>query len=336
MEEFLEDGDTKGRFYNDFERVLAERNPGQTVATFEKRLADFDYTALEEFKRIHLEVTTATFAYDKADLLSILMSILSSKGFKERFLGILVLFDEFGDTMERGNMSPKAFQQFAQLCAETPSDCAPIAFVGTAHKPLTDYAKAYNATEFRTASDRIEQVSLTPDGVEDIIAAIVVPQKESTLWQQKIATCAQIFDEMLPECKRLGLFTWLKAPQLREAIIENIYPMHPLATYALLQLARDVASNNRSIFTFFSEEPGQNAAPGSYGHYIATTPIEIGGRLNLYTADLLFDYFSTSLQSDNKELRDIIREYIRNYESSVREQKRVAAIDASNQLQYLE
>src|SRR5260370_41369017 len=112
--------------------------------------------------------------------------------------------------------------------------------------------------------------------------------------------------------------------------------MHPMATFALLQLARDVASNNRSILNFFSEEHDPNAAPGSYGHYIATTPVETGGKLNLYTADLLFDYFGTKLQSDNRELRDIIREYIRNYESSVREQKRVAAIDASNQLQYLD
>ncbi len=75
---FTEAGDLKGRFYTDFERVLAERNPGQTSTSFEKRLANFDYTALEEFKRIHQEITTAPFVYDKSDLISILRSTLSS------------------------------------------------------------------------------------------------------------------------------------------------------------------------------------------------------------------------------------------------------------------
>lgn len=332
---FAEAGDPKGHFYRDFEQVLMEHHPEYTLPSFDKRLATFDYATLEVFKRIHQDVTTAPFAYDKADLLAILTSILSSKAFKGRFQGILVLFDEFGDTMERGSMSPKMFQQFAQLCAETPSNCAPIAFVGTSHKPLAEYAKAYNTIEFRTASDRIEQVPLSPNGVEDIVAAIVVPKKGSTLWQQKIAS-RQTFDEMLSDCKRLNLFNWLKTPKIRETIIENMYPMHPMATFALLQLVRDVASNNRTIFTFFSGEQGIDAELGSYGHYIATTPIETGGKLNLYTADRLFDYFGSRLQADNKELRETVRNNVRDYESSVREQKRVAAADASSQLQYQE
>ncbi len=332
---FAEVGDSKGHFYGDFERVLREHHPEYTLASFDKRLATFDYETLEAFKRIHQDVTTAPFAYDKADLLAILTSILGSKAFKDRFLGILVLFDEFGDTMERGNMSPKMFQQFAQLCAETPSNCAPIAFVGTSHKPLSEYAKAYNAIEFRTASDRIEQVPLSPNGVEDIVAAIVVPKKESMLWQQQIAS-RQTFDDMLSDCKRLNLFNWLKTPKIRETIIENMYPMHPMATFALLQLVRDVASNNRTIFTFFSDESGIDAEPGSYGHYIATTPIETGGKLNLYTANRLFDYFGSRLQADNKELRETVRNYVKDYESSMREQKRVAAADASSRLQYQE
>ena len=146
-------GDVKGRFYNEFEQVLLERNPSQTLARFKQRLENFEASVLDEFKHIHAEITTAVFSYDKADLLSILKTTLASEAFKQRFAGLLVLFDEFGDAMERGNMNPKAFQQFAQFCAETPSACAPIVFVGTAHKSLMYYAKSYNTMEFRTASD---------------------------------------------------------------------------------------------------------------------------------------------------------------------------------------
>ncbi|MDP9315048.1 MAG: hypothetical protein M3R24_29965 [Chloroflexota bacterium] len=327
---------TRGNFFPEFESALQELSPPQTVGNFKKRLRVFDFTALDDFKRIHHNLTTAPFTYDKSDLISIITSTLASDKFKERFMGILVLFDEFGDTMERGNLSPKMFQQFAQLAAETPTGCAKLIFVGTAHKGLTDYAKAYSTQDFRTASDRVEEVPLTPDGVEDIIAAIVSPVKTSPLWQEKVATKSSVFDSFLPDCKRLDLFNWLTGPKMRKNIIENIFPMHPMATAALLQLAKDVASNNRSVFTFFSGDLGGDDTPGSYGDFVATTSIETNGKLNLYTADKLYDYFADTLSSDNRELRDTIREIIKDYENTRRELNRVASQDMDAKIALLD
>lgn len=318
------DGDGRGRFMEEFRAALENLSPRQTIPAFKKRLKDFDFAALEDFRRIHKNITTADFTYDKSDLVDILTETLASEKFKERYLGLLVLFDEFGDTMERGNLSPKMFQKFAQLAAETPSNCARLIFVGTAHKALTDYAKAYNSIDFRTASDRIKEVELTPNGVEDIISAILKINKEHPEWQ-KVQARASVFDGLLSDCKRLNLFSWLKSPQIRQNIIENIYPMHPMATYALLQLARDIASNNRSVFTFFAGDLGGESAPGSYGDFIATQPVETGSKLSLYTADRLFDYFSSALSADNRELRETLRDLVKDYESSLRELNRLAA-----------
>lgn len=319
------------RFRDDFECELTETNAGLTVAQFKKKLGAFDYQALEEFKRIHQKVTTAPFTYDKSNLIDILTSTLRSDKFKERYQGIVVLFDEFGDTLERGSLNPKAFQRFAELCEQPPSDCARLVFVATAHKNLIDYAKSYNSNEFRTASDRVEQVALTPDGVEDIIAAIVVPQKNSALWSEFVAPRQQTFDSFLPELNRLKdshhVFAWLKTPKIRANIIENIYPMHPMATYCLLQLSRDVASNNRSVFSFFSADKDTGGAGGSYTDYVTNTPILSQGRLNLYTADRLFQYFAETLKSDNKELRESVRGHIKNFENSQRTLNQVASSD---------
>lgn len=329
-----DEGDGRGRFYTEAETELAQQNSGLTLAALRKGLAEFDPDLLAEFKRIHQALTTAPFTLDKEDLLPILTSILQSSAFKDRYLGLLVLFDEFGDTMERGKMSPKAFTQFAQICAETPADAARLVFVGTAHRDLTWYAKAYNANDFRTASDRIEPVPLATDGVEDIIAAIVVPQKQHALWQSEVASRSTVLDALLTGCTRLKLFNWLKGPKVRQAIIEDIYPMHPMATYALLQLARDVASNNRSVFTFFTGGVSPEPDPASYRDYITGTPIVSDGKLNLYTADLLCDYFAPALRSDNRELRETIREQIKDYENSLRELNRAAAQDATVQMQF--
>lgn len=327
-------GGPGARFLEEFERELTDSNSGLTLNRFKKQLAGFDYAAMSEFLRLHQKVTTAPFAHDKSDLVEILEHTLASEKFKERFAGALVLFDEFGYTVEKGNLSPKAFQRFAQLCGETPTRCAPIVFVGTAHKALTQYAKAYGSDDFRTASDRIREIALATDGVEEIIGAIVVPQKEHELWQKHIAPNADVFDGFVKDCQRLKLFDWLSAPRLRTAVIENIYPMHPMATFSLLRLARDVASNNRSVYSFFSQEPGANADPASYGDFIATEPIFKDGKLNLYTADRLFDYFASTLKSDNKELRETVREHIKDYENSLRTLNELMASDPSASLKF--
>ena len=311
-------GGAGGRFLDEFERELEQSNDGLTLNKFKQQLKAFDFATMSEFRRLHQKVTTAPFAYDKADLVEILQNTLQSAKFKERFAGALVLFDEFGYTMEQGHLSPKAFQRFAQLCGEAPVACAPLIFVGTAHKALTQYAKAYGSDDFRTASDRIKEIALSADGVEEIIGAIVAPQKNHALWQELVAPRADTFDGFVTDCQRLKLFDWLSAPRLRSAVIENIYPMHPMATYALLQLARDVASNNRSVFTFFAQEANAQAAPGSYGEFIAQQPILRENKLNLYTADRLFEYFASTLSSDNKELRETVRGHIKDYENSRR------------------
>ena len=333
-EQLDREGQDEGRFFERFETALEGFTPVQTVEKFKQRLRSFDFAALEDFKRIHKDITTAPFSYDKSNLLSILTETLSSSKFKDHYQGLVVLFDEFGDTMERGHLSPKMFQQFAQLASDTPPNCAKLIFVGTAHKALTDYAKAYDAVDFRTASDRIKEVVLTPNGVEDIIAAIIKINQEHSLWVDKVAPRANTFDGFLTECTQLKLFNWLTAPRIRKRIIEAIYPMHPMATFALLRMAQDIASNNRSVFTFFAGDIGGEVAAGSYGDFINTQPVELKGKLNLYTADRLFDYFANALSSDNKELRETLRRIVHDYENAVRELNRLTSQDMDAKIMF--
>jgi hypothetical protein len=120
----------------------------------------------------------------------------------------------------------------------------------------------------------------------------------------------------------VGLFGHLKGPDLRERIVENIYPMHPAATYCVIQLSKEVGSNARSVFTFFSGafSPGD----GSYPWYVAETDVVTGGRLNLYTADLLTTYFQNELKPDNTDAREAVRQHIRNCRASLREVQKEA------------
>ena len=93
--------------------------------------------------------------------------------------------------------------------------------------------------------------------------------------------------------------------------------MHPMATYAVIQLAREVASQNRTVFTFFSSEKEDVFEDGSYLWYIHNhTVVDEQGNLRFYTVDLLFDYFHTRLHTTNVDLTPQAKERVSNYEAA--------------------
>ena len=201
-----------------------------------------------------------------------------------------------------------------------------LSFISTAHKPFSSYSGAYAKEDFSKVSDRIDEIELLPEGIEDVIAAIVVPQKEHSLWQSEVQPRSGAFGMFLTKCIQLKLFDWLKAPQIREKIIENVYPMHPMATYCLLQLSTNIGSANRTVFTFFGGEAGHEKDEGSYAWYVNQTDILNPSRLlNFYTADLLATYFHNELRSSNIEIRETLRKHIRNYENSLRDCMKLAS-----------
>jgi hypothetical protein len=313
-------GETRVNFYNLFCEELKDKFSGWTVDKFNKGLQVYNHEALQIFRQIHKNITTSEFAYNKDNLVDIITAINSTKKFQERFKGIVIIFDEFGDLLQNGCLGYRTFLAFSQLCTHGNKGWKgnQLIFIGTAHKTLSSYAKTTTLADFLTLSDRINEIALQTQGMEDIIAAIVIPQKKHKLWQEHVSKHESLFNQFAKDCKRLNIFNWLPAPRLREKIIEDIYPMHPMATYCLLTLAKEIGSTNRSVFTFFSGEFGKEE--GSYPWFIQNTDIiNTQGRLNLYTTDYLFNYFQYSLVSTNKELRETIGEHIKNYEATVRE-----------------
>ena len=313
-------GETRVNFYNLFCEEIKDRFSGWTVDKLTKGLKGYSHEALQVFRQIHKNITTNEFAYSKDNIVNIITAINGTKKFQERFKGIVIVFDEFGYLLQEGRLGLNTFHAFSQLCTYGNKDWKgnQLIFIGTAHKSFISYAKTTTAVDLSTLSDRIDEVALQTQGMEDIIAAIVIPQKKHKLWQEHVAKYGSLFNQFTKDCNRLNIFNWLPAPRLREKIIEDIYPMHPMATYCLLILAKEIGSANRSIFTFFSGEFGSEG--GSYPWFIQDTNIiDSQGRLTLYTTDYLFNYFQDSLVSTNKELRETTREHIKNYEATVRE-----------------
>ena len=328
LEEEQKSGQGLVDYYGLFEGQLPNYMSGVSMKAFKERLyPGMDRAALDVFKRMHQEILRTPFTYMASNLSAILSSTLRSEAFRERFEGIVVFWDEFGYTLgDPSRLSLNVFQQFAQLCTEFDPTRGKLIFIATAHKDFADYAPAWAAEDYSKIKDRIEQLSLLPEGLEDVIGAVVSPDKTHPLWQEEVAPKANpIWAQWVPACKNSGIFEWLvdKPPVFREKVLEGVYPMHPMATYGVIELAKEVASQNRTVFTFFSSEREDVFEEGSYLWYIHNQPIaDASGRLNFYTVDGLFEYFRTRLHTANPDLTPKAKEKISNYEASLTQLQR--------------
>ena len=310
-----------------FTQELQEKHPEYTLKKLTENLQDYREEAMVIFKEVYRSILDTEFTYEKGNLIEILKDMLSNPKFKEKYAGLIVIFDEFSYTLKDRRISLQICQSFAQLCAQgwrqAGKSTAPLVFLSTGHRPIKDYSRPEDRADFDVVADRVEEVGLTPEGMEKIIGAIVVPNRKSEIWTNEVNPNADIFNTLIPECKRMGIFDWLDATTLREEILEKIYPMHPMATHCLLKLASEVGSNNRTVFTFFSGE--FIAEDQSYPFYVNTTDVlDDQNCLNLYTTDLLFTYFKDNLTSTNRELKESTRRILMDYEATIRELNKVA------------
>lgn len=304
-------------FYDKLQNSLENTIQNWTINKLLLELSEYNKEAVGVFKDIFKKITTTDFEYTKDNYVQIIEQLAKTKVIKEKFAGIIILFDEFDYQLKGKRFELDEFQKFSQMCAASFMNNFPVIFIATTHRSFASYRSAYNAEDFLTVNDRIKEIPLETQGIEEIISAVVNPLKKSELWENEIKPKVSEFNQLSNECTSLKIFDWLPAPKVRSKIIENIYPMHPMATFSLMKLAADVGSNNRSVFTFFADEKNDM---GSYDWFVKDRNItKSNGELQLYTVDLLYDYFKDKINSDNQELRQTIKEYVRNFETSLRE-----------------
>lgn len=293
-------------FYDELEKRLGEEK-FWTVDDLKNKLNYIDLEALEVFKKIYKEITLTDLTYSKDNLSDIIKEIISSDFFKKKYSGLTIFFDEFGSILQNHNFNELVFQRFSEFCQNSLNEKnIPVLFIATTHKSFNSYGEYYAKDEFKKVSDRFNDVSLSTEGFENIISAIVIPDKKSDFWINNIEKSREIMS-LSRKTTALRLFENLKGKKLTEKLIKNLYPMHPMATYSLLELSKEVSSNNRSVYSFFVR--------GEFEKFIEETDLQ--EKLKFYTAEKLIEYFGRNkFVSSNTELRNEYKNKIRNYETS--------------------
>lgn len=327
IEEFEKEekeGNLAGTF-RDFLTHLGGDDPLQSLAQLKENLRLNLNSAMDQFQDAYQKATKSKMKFKNDSLLDVLRDLLSNESFRQRYKGLVFLADEFGYALNDGRVSMSLFQGFAEMSKDGVGDMQLI-FIGTGHRRFEAYgANTALQVDFRVVRDRITEVSLESEELEQIIAALVSPDTESPTWQEDvIKKNSWLLTKMAGDAKRMKIFDYLEEPQLLEQIVKNIYPMHPMATFCLTRMSTELGSGARSVFSFFRKF-GQEPPEGGYSWFVRNHEVtKPNGEVEIFTPEYLALYFKPDITSTNLEVRPEIREHIRNYLAAVEEAQRYA------------
>lgn len=311
--------------FNDFLAFLGGDDPLQELAALKANLRQNKSTAMELFQATYQHATGQRLTFRTDSLLAILKDLLANPGFQKRYKGLVILADEFGYALGEGRVSMSVFQGFAEMSKDGVAGMQLI-FIGTGHRRFVAYgANTPLQVDFRVVQDRVTEVTLESAELEQIIAALVSPDTEHPAWQNDVAKKnGWLLTQMASGAKKAGIFDYLSEPELRQQIVQNIYPMHPMATHCLTKMSQELGSDARSVFSFF-RKGGDAPAEGGYSWFVRAADVtRPNGELTVYTPDLLAPYFRPNVTAAALTVRPEVRDHIRNYQAAVEEARRYA------------
>lgn len=212
------------------------------------------------------------------------------------YSGIVVIWDEFGRYLE-GHASQAfgkgaaMFQDFAETCNHSADD-SQIHLILLTHKELQGYASALPQS-YQQEWSRIEgrfqkhNISTDPDVAYRLISAAIQPAHDKLIYDY---LHIDTVDWHVNTVRDLHLFGLLDEQSVF-ALIEQTFPLHPLAVFALAHVSNRVAQNERTMFTFLtSDEPCALMDLLERKFENSEPPV-------VYISDL-WDYFEDSIRSD--------------------------------------
>lgn len=291
--------------YELFSNAVGEQ--GLSVAELKAGLATFSKKELTIFTSIYPKLTSGSEFNPMvaSDPLTLYKSISEKLVDEFGYGGIYIVFDEFSKYIESqsGSASGNNMKLLQEMCElANDSNDAQIFLTLVAHKSIKEYGK-YISTETINAFTGIEGriieklfVTSSKNNYELVKNAIIkneerlkdIPNHDFYLGSVKLDAFYQI-----PAFK-----SKFEKKDFKKIIFEGCYPLNPVSAYLLLNVSEKVAQNERTLFTFIS-----NDEPNSMARYISNHTTEM---LWSVGADMIYDYFSGLFK------KEVINEHVHN------------------------
>ena len=291
--------------YASFEKEISEQ--GASMSGLKAGLRMFSKDALEIFRTIYPRVTAGSEFNPMAvsDVLPLYKSTSEKLVEEYGFSGIYIVFDEFSKFIESQNgtstgANMKLLQDMCELA--TDSQNAKVFFTMVTHKSIKEYGKYLSQeliNSFTGIEGRIVEkyfVTSSKNNYELIKNAIV---KDETRLDQIPYVDKYLGNDKFSAYWSLPAFrsNFLEI-EFRNIIFRGCYPLNPIAAYLLLNISEKVAQNERTLFTFIS-----NDEPHSMARFVSEHTENMEWSIG---ADLIYDYFSSLFK------KEVTNEYVHN------------------------
>ena len=291
--------------YKMFERELTQN--GMSIAELKTDLKQYSQKTLILFKEIYPKVTAGSEFNPMAlaDALPLYKSVSEKLVDEYGYSGIYIVFDEFSKFIEgQNNIAAGTNMHLLQSMCELATDSknAQVFITMVAHKSIKEYGKYLSRdliNLFTGIEGRIIEkyfVTSSKNNYELIKNAIVkddskllnIPHYEKYLGKEK-------FKEFysLPAFR-----SGFDETEFKNVIFNGCYPLNPIAAYLLLNISEKVAQNERTLFTFIS-----NDEPHSMARFVSEHTLDKEWSIG---ADLIYEYFSALFK------KDVVNEFIHN------------------------
>ena len=215
------------------------------------------------------------------------------------YSGMFIVFDEFSkflEYVENSHMMKdlKLLQDFAELANRT-GETEQIHLSCITHKTINQYAK--NLTEdklnaFKTVEGRFKELYFNRSIEQNYeIVSYALNKKDG---YDKIFDA--FYDKNLKVYEEIKTLTIFKnVDNIEDILYRGCYPLNPLTVYCLVQLSEKIAQNERTLFTFLTDDD-QNGLK----YFISNN------NKGLFKVCKIYDYFRPLFKKETaEEIRNI-------------------------------
>lgn len=269
-----------------------------SLEDFKIKLSHFDSDAYDKFVDLYPQLSAGGVfnpfgGVDVVELYTNVIKTIKTKG----YTGIFVVYDEFSKYLESNikdtsNSDIKMLQDFAEKANRSKQDQLHLLLI--AHKDIENYIDQLPKEKvdgWRGVSERFNHIEMQSNygQLYDVMSKAICKTEE--FYTTFIAEQEKLFEHLDNLVKKQKIFNDLDENQ-KSKISKECYPLHPVSTFILPRLSELVAQNERTLFTFLSDN-GKNTLS-----FLLSRQDFIESDENLITPDSIYDYFEPLIKKE--------------------------------------
>lgn len=304
------------KWENEYPETLEKFNNLASVKSgeFKRQLLTYNSDFFAEFEKLYPSLTSGSEfnPFSGFDVVEVYEKVCKKLCETGNYDGIFVVYDEFGKYLESSIAQAtvkdtKLLQDFAERCERSGKNQLHLLLI--CHKEIENYIDILPKQKvdgWKGVSERFRHIHLYNENYSEVYSLISAAiLKNPAEWKNFCAQNEAQFENL----KNVWfggssrLFSNLEG-SFADTILCGCYPLHPATSYILPRLSEKAAQNERTLFTFLSgnDKNGFSSLIEKLGKTEKTESGENeflhGGKIILFTPDVLFDYFENQLQNE--------------------------------------